>query len=103
MLGVWTGCSGGGGAAATEGSTAAEPDTSGVACESADDCVLVEDCCGCAAGGTKMAVHNDELQQTLRRESDACADRQCGSEPSDDPSCEATAARCEDGRCVPAI
>lgn len=96
------GCGGGGGGGAAGG-----PETGGasepITCESADDCVLVEDCCGCSAGGKKMAVHRERLDQVISSEAENCEQKSCGSGPSDDPSCEASGARCEQGRCVPDV
>jgi len=102
MLVGWTllGCSGG---PAREGPRVAEAAPEDIACSRDSECVLVEDCCGCALGGTKTAVRADRVEAVAERDADTCEERTCGSAPSEHRSCEATAARCAGGRCIPAL
>lgn len=67
------------------------------------ECVLVEDCCGCARGGLRMSVRTDKLEGVTDRSESVCAERECSGVQSQHKSCTASAARCLGGRCVPAL
>ena len=73
------------------------------ACSRDVECVLVDDCCGCARGGLRMSVRTDKLEAVTERSESACAERTCSEQPSQHRSCTATAARCLGGRCLPAL
>jgi hypothetical protein len=67
------------------------------------ECVLVDDCCGCARGGLRMSVRKDKLEALTENSASACEQRTCSEQASQHRSCTATAARCAGGRCVPKI
>lgn len=71
---------------------------SGKSCTAASDCVLVEDCCGCSAGGRQFALRVDAAAEYKRERSASCADTTCPQMISTDPSCQAEAG-CDEGRC----
>ncbi len=73
------------------------------ACSRDVECALVEDCCGCAAGGMRTGVRAELLETAVERSAAECEHRSCGSQTSEHRSCEASAARCLGGRCVPAL
>ena len=70
-------------------------------CRKDADCALVaDDCCGCTAGGKQRAIplkNRDAYQRDLRKR---CEGTLCAEVISDDPSCKAASAKCEEGRCV---
>ena len=82
---------------------AGEPQPDEQNCWRDSECVLVDDCCGCARGGLRMSVRGDRLAAVNDRSSSECERRACGNQPSQHRSCRASAARCAGGRCVPAL
>jgi hypothetical protein len=72
-------------------------------CRRDQDCALVEDCCGCASGGTKMAVRADRIEALSSLADSQCAGRACSEAPSAHRSCSAASAICRGGRCIPAL
>lgn len=99
--------SGGPGGGVAPGASAAPrvdaPEPAEQACSRDVECTLVEDCCGCAAGGMQTAIRTDAVEAVTERSEDVCAERSCGGAASNHRSCSATAARCLGGRCVPAL
>jgi hypothetical protein len=90
----------------TSGSSApraGEPQSEDQSCWRDSECVLVDDCCGCARGGLRMSVRGDHLAALNDRSASECEKRSCGDRPSKHRSCSATAARCTGGRCVPSL
>ena len=68
------------------------------------DCTLTTaHCCSCSAGGTQEGVAAQMLPQVLLRRGEVCGDIMCPQMISSHPSCDATAARCEKGICVPDV
>jgi hypothetical protein len=100
---VSVGACAGGGPAHSPGPRAASPSADDQVCRRDEDCVLVNDCCGCAMGGTKQAVRADRQAALEAAADDGCAERTCLELASEHRSCSATAARCAGGRCIPAI
>lgn len=105
LLLALAGCSGGGagGAGGGGGPRVAQAAPEDIACSRDDECALVEDCCGCAMGGTKTAVRTDRVETLSAAAGDACGEPACPGTPSQHRSCTATAARCVGGRCIPAL
>ena len=108
VLSVAAGCAWTGGA--SQASTAegdfprgGEPSAEEQRCSRDTECVLVDDCCGCARGGLRMAVHSQHLQAVSERADSACAARSCGPDPSQHRSCTAHEARCVGGNCLPKL
>jgi len=60
-------------------------------CSAADDCELVDACCGCNAGGRKLAIRKDAVAAFERTHEQRCADQMCAQVISHDPSCDAEA------------
>jgi len=73
---------------------AAERDT----CAVAEDCTLVEACCGCSAGGKRVAIRKDAVAEYDATRAKRCGDSVCPAVMSDHSSCNAEAA-CESGHC----
>jgi hypothetical protein len=46
-------------------------------CTTADDCDLVDACCGCNAGGKKMAIRKDAVAGFLSTREQRCGDTMC--------------------------
>jgi hypothetical protein len=82
---------------------AGEPEAEEQACSRDIECALVDDCCGCARGGLRMSVRSDRIDALTERSAAACEQRTCTERPSEHRSCNATAARCLGGRCVPTL
>jgi len=80
-----------------------EPQAEDQSCWRDNECVLVDDCCGCARGGLRMSVRSDHLEALTERSASTCEQRTCSGQASQHRSCTATAARCAGGRCVPKI
>jgi hypothetical protein len=98
-----SGQSGGTSASASEFPRAGEPDAEEQACSRDVECVLVDDCCGCERGGLRTGVRGDRRDGLVERSAAACEQRTCAEQPSQHRSCEASAARCVGGRCLPAL
>ena len=73
------------------------------ACSRDIECALADDCCGCARGGVRVGVRSDKLDALSARSESVCAERTCAEQPSQHKSCQASAARCLGGTCVPAL
>ncbi len=72
------------------------------ACSRDSECVLVDDCCGCANGGIRQAVRADAVEAMSGAAEAACGTRSCAEgQASQHRSCAATAAVCRGGRCIP--
>jgi hypothetical protein len=102
------GCAGSGTPAAASASAsdlprAGEPEAKEQSCWRDTECVLVEDCCGCARGGMRTSVRSDSLSELEQRSTSTCEQHACSDQPSHHRSCSATASRCLGGRCVPAL
>lgn len=73
-------------------------------CVADADCTLTpHHCCTCAAGGEMDAIHSAALPALVGRRGAACAETLCTQRISDHPTCAATRARCDAGRCVPDV
>jgi hypothetical protein len=92
-------------AAATASDTprAGEPQADEQSCWRDKDCVLIDDCCGCARGGLRLSVRSDKLDAVAERGASTCGERTCRDQPSKHRSCKATAARCVGGSCLPSL
>lgn len=73
---------------------AADRDT----CTTADDCTLVDACCGCNAGGKQVAIRKDAVAEYDATRAQRCGDSMCTQVISEHSSCNAEAT-CEAGRC----
>lgn len=82
---------------------AGEPQAGEQSCWRDQDCVLVDDCCGCDRGGLRLAVRADKLDAVTERGQSSCEGRTCSDQPSQHRSCKATAAHCVGGSCLPAL
>jgi hypothetical protein len=91
------------GASASDLPRADQPEEQELACSRDIECALVDDCCGCARGGLRMGIRADKLETATERSAGVCEERPCSGQASEHRSCEATAARCLGGRCVPAL
>lgn len=60
-------------------------------CKTADDCELVDACCGCSAGGKKMAIRKDAVAGFQASHEQRCGEVMCAQVISTDPSCDAEA------------
>ena len=67
-------------------------------CKAADECTLVEACCGCSAGGKKVAIRKDAVADYDAGRQQRCGSTVCTTVMSDHPSCTAEAT-CDAGRC----
>jgi hypothetical protein len=108
LLSACTACASSGAGAHTSANAgdaprAGEPQAGEQSCWRDQDCVLVDDCCGCARGGLRLAVRADKLDAVTERGTSNCAERTCGDQPSQHRSCKATAAHCVGGSCLPAL
>ena len=74
----------------------AEPANS---CTTADDCALVDACCGCNAGGKKIAIRKDAVAGFESSRAQRCGDQVCAQVISTDPSCDAEAICGSRNRC----
>lgn len=83
-----------GGGSAGKPPNAAERDT----CTTAEDCTLVDACCGCNAGGRRVAIRKDAIAEYDATRQARCGDSMCAQVMSDHSSCNAEAT-CEAGHC----
>jgi hypothetical protein len=82
----------------------AAPTAEQQACSRDSECVLVEDCCGCANGGTQQAVRGDQVTALEAAGASECAGRACSpGVASAHRSCQAAESVCRGGRCIPAM
>ncbi|MGE0872329.1 MAG: hypothetical protein AB7P03_27470 [Kofleriaceae bacterium] len=69
-------------------------------CAKDADCALVDECCGCSAGGKKLAISASAVKDYNASRAQRCADLACATVMSDDPSCGPKAkAVCDSGKC----
>lgn len=92
-----------GSAAGPSGPRVAQTDPDDLTCGRDEDCALVSDCCGCAAGGSQTAVRADRVEALSAAADSACDTSQCSGRPSEHRSCQAVGARCAGGRCIPQL
>jgi len=90
VFGVAVGCGGTPAAPDKPAATSAvlEPPDS---CTTADDCDLVDACCGCNAGGKKLAIRKDAVAAFEASREQRCGGLMCAQFISQDPSCDAEA------------
>jgi hypothetical protein len=81
------------------GGSAPAPSGDRDSCTSADDCTLVDQCCGCNAGGGKLAIRKDHAGAFEAQRHKECGDMVCPAVISNDPSCMAVAI-CSGGTCT---
>lgn len=60
-------------------------------------------CCTCTAGGAQDAVSTEKFPDVVSRRVEVCPEIMCPQVISQDPSCAAKSARCEQGVCVPDV
>lgn len=85
----------GGGGGSAKAPIAAERNS----CAVADDCTLVEACCGCTAAGRRVAIRKDAVAEYDATRPQRCGDSTCAQAISTHSSCHAEAA-CEAGKCT---
>ena len=68
-------------------------------CTTADDCELVDACCGCNAGGKKLAIRKDAVAAFEASREQRCGGLMCAQFISQDPSCDAEAICGSRNRC----
>lgn len=68
-------------------------------CTTSDDCDLVDACCGCNAGGKKIAIRKDAVAGFLASRGERCGDVMCAQVISTEPSCDAEAICGSRNRC----
>jgi hypothetical protein len=68
-------------------------------CATADDCDLVDACCGCSAGGRRLAIRKDAVAGFLASRAQRCAGVVCAQHISHEPSCDAEATCGSRNRC----
>jgi hypothetical protein len=68
------------------------------ACTTAEDCTLVEACCGCTAGGKRVAIRKDAVAEYDATRGERCGDSVCPQVISTHSSCNAEAT-CEANHC----
>ncbi len=73
------------------------------ACSRDAECVLVQDCCGCARQGRQLAVRRDRVAALQEAAPAECAAASCPVGASEHRSCGTDRARCLGGRCVPVV
>jgi len=77
----------------------ASPGEPGDSCTTADDCELVDACCGCNTGGKKIAIRKDAVGAFEGSRDKRCAGLMCPQFISHDPSCDAEAICGSRNRC----
>ena len=68
-------------------------------CTSSDDCDLVDACCGCNAGGEKIAIRKDAVAAYQASRQQRCGGQMCAMHISTDPTCDAEAICGSENRC----
>ncbi len=79
------------------------PEPEDQTCSMDTDCVLVQDCCGCEAGGRLLAVRQDHVEDLQAAADHGCSDQCARGTATAHRSCSATEAICRGGRCIPSI
>jgi len=77
----------------------ASPGEPGDSCTTAEDCALVDACCGCNAGGKKIAIRKDAVASFDSTREKRCGEIVCSQMISQDPSCDAEAICGSRNRC----
>jgi hypothetical protein len=105
VLSVAAACSTGSGSGGASGlPRIGQPSADEQSCSRDQDCTLVDDCCGCAAGGSRTAVRADAVESLETQAAAQCGERTCAEGiASNHRSCEASAAICRGGRCIPQL
>jgi hypothetical protein len=85
--------------AAAEPTAPAAPGQPADNCTTGDDCELVEACCGCNAGGRRIAIRKDAVASYTSSREQRCGDVMCAQVISQDPSCDAEAICGSRNRC----
>ncbi len=67
-------------------------------CTTAEDCTLIEACCGCTAAGKRVAIRKDAVAEYDATRRERCGDSVCPQAMSTHSSCNAEAT-CEANRC----
>jgi hypothetical protein len=67
-------------------------------CQVAEDCTLVDACCGCGAGGKKVAIRKDAVAEYDAGRQQRCGGNVCTTVMSTHSSCDAEAG-CDNGHC----
>jgi hypothetical protein len=67
-------------------------------CATAEDCTLVDACCGCNAAGKRVAIRKDAVAEYDATRQQRCGDSMCAQSISTHSSCNAEAT-CEAGHC----
>jgi hypothetical protein len=81
----------------------ATPASADQACSMDTECVLAQDCCGCAGGGRLLAVRGDRVDALRAAADRGCSQRCAASGPTQHRSCTASEAVCRGGRCIPSL
>jgi hypothetical protein len=68
-------------------------------CTTADDCELIDGCCGCNAGGRKLAIRKDAVAGFAATQKERCTGQMCPQMISQHPSCDAEAICGSGNRC----
>lgn len=68
-------------------------------CTTSDDCDLVDACCGCNAGGRKLAIRKDAVAGFMASREQRCGGVMCAQVISTEPSCDAEAICGSRNRC----
>jgi hypothetical protein len=87
------------GPASPASTSPAPPGEPGDSCTTADDCELVDACCGCSAGGRKIAIRKDAVAGFESTRAQRCGEVMCAQMISKDPSCDAEAICGSRNRC----
>ena len=69
------------------------------ACSSDADCTLVEACCGCTAGGRRLAIRADAVASYDASRPQRCGGEMCSQVMSTHASCDAEATCGQNGHC----
>ena len=67
-------------------------------CSAAEDCTLVEACCGCSAGGRRVSIRKDAVAEYEATRAQRCGESACTAVTSTHSSCDAEAT-CDNGEC----
>ena len=68
-------------------------------CTTSDECELVDACCGCNAGGRKLAIRKDAVAGFVASYQERCRGQMCPQMISQHPSCDAEAICGNRNRC----
>jgi hypothetical protein len=77
----------------------ASPGEPGDSCTTAEDCDLVDACCGCNTGGKKLAIRKDAVAAFEASRAKRCGGLMCPQFISHDPTCDAEAICGSRNRC----